>query len=107
TAFQAFTITGSTLTNLVNGTNLIAVRVHQQGVASDDVVFGSSLALATDTNPVVLLKRGPYLQVCTPHSITVRWRTDLPRESSVMFGTNLAARTRTNTVPGLVRDHGV
>jgi hypothetical protein len=107
TAFQAFTITGSTLTNLVNGTNLLAVRVHQQGVASDDVVFGCALALATDTNPVVQLKRGPYLQVCTPRSITIRWRTDLPRESSVIFGTNLATMTDTNTVPGMVVDHEV
>lgn len=107
TTFQTFAITGSTLTNLVNGTNVLAVRVHQQGVASDDVVFGSALSLVTDTNPVVLLKRGPYLQVGTPRSISIRWRTDLPRESSVMYGTSLAGMTNTNTVAGLVTEHEV
>ncbi|MBN9383554.1 MAG: metallophosphoesterase [Chitinophagaceae bacterium] len=33
------------------------------------------------------LIRGPYLQVATPHSIIVRWRTDEPDYSLVRFGT--------------------
>jgi hypothetical protein len=107
TTFQTLTITGSTLTNLVNGTNILAARVHQQGLASDDVVFGAVLALVTDTNPAVVLRRGPYLQLCTPRSITIRWRTDLPRESTVIYGINLANMVNTNTVPGLVTDHEV
>jgi len=106
-AFERFTITGGALTNLVNGTNLLAVRVHQQGTNSSDVVFGSALALATDTNPVIQLKRGPYLQVSTPQSVTIRWRTDLPRESSVVYGTDLASMNNTNTVPGMVVEHEV
>jgi hypothetical protein len=106
-AFERFFITGGALTNLVNGTNILAVRVHQQGTNSTDVVFGSALSLAIDTNPVIQLRRGPYLQVCTPRSITIRWRTDLPRESSVVYGTNLASMTNTNTVPGRVLDHEV
>lgn len=30
--------------------------------------------------------RGPYLQIGTPNSIVVRWRTDVPTDSSVKFG---------------------
>jgi hypothetical protein len=107
TNFFNFTLTGSTLSNLVNGTNILAVRVHQQAASMDDVVFGSALALATDTNPVVQLRRGPYLQVGTPRSISIRWRTDLARESTVIYGTNLANMINTNTVPGLVQEHEV
>src|SRR5688500_13466467 len=32
--------------------------------------------------------RGPYLQIGTPTSVVVRWRTDLPTDSAVRFGTN-------------------
>ena len=32
------------------------------------------------------LKRGPYLQVATPSSIVVRWRTDQPTDSKINFG---------------------
>jgi hypothetical protein len=34
--------------------------------------------------------RGPYLQLTTPSSVTVRWRTDLPTDSFVRYGTTLA-----------------
>ena len=30
--------------------------------------------------------RGPYLQIGTPNSIVVRWRTDVPTDSAVKFG---------------------
>lgn len=33
--------------------------------------------------------RGPYLQQGTPSGVTVRWRTDVPTESQVRFGTNV------------------
>ena len=32
--------------------------------------------------------RGPYLQILTPTSVTVRWRTDKPADSRVLFGTS-------------------
>ncbi len=37
----------------------------------------------------VRLRRGPYLQKGTPHSIVIRWRTDVPADSRVSFGTSL------------------
>lgn len=37
------------------------------------------------------LKRGPFLQMATPDSITIRWRTDVACESVVHYGTDLGA----------------
>lgn len=36
----------------------------------------------------ITLVRGPYLQSGTPTSVVVRWRTDLPTDSRVRYGTN-------------------
>lgn len=87
TAYETFSLMGSALTNLVEGTNVLAVRVHQYGTTSSDVVFGAKVSLIYDPDPVVQLTRGPYLQVCTPTGIRIRWRTDLPEESWVRCGT--------------------
>ena len=38
--------------------------------------------------------RGPYLQVLTPQSIQVCWRTDIPTESRVIFGNSLAVQNQ-------------
>ncbi len=105
TAFQTFRITGNTLTNLVTGNNVLAVRVHQQAATTDDVVFGSEVWAVTDPDPTVQLLRGPYLQVCTPTSVVVRWRTDLPRGTSVVFGSSPAAIDQTNDLGGRVIEH--
>ena len=37
--------------------------------------------------------RGPYLQIATPTSIVVRWRTDVPTDSQVSYGTSLGNLT--------------
>lgn len=34
------------------------------------------------------VSRGPYLQLCTPTSVVVRWRTNSPTDSGVKFGTS-------------------
>jgi acid phosphatase type 7 len=45
--------------------------------------------------------RGPYLQLATPTSIIVRWRTDLYCESVVVYGTN------TLDLKHVAKSHGV
>ncbi|GAB3776034.1 hypothetical protein GCM10028818_20960 [Spirosoma horti] len=40
------------------------------------------------------LVRGPYLQVVTPTSVVVRWRTDLPTTGRVWFGTSASQLTK-------------
>jgi hypothetical protein len=44
------------------------------------------------------LRRGPFLQLATPKSITIRWRTDVPCPSVVFYG------TRSNYLPSFVTD---
>ncbi len=96
TAYDVFTITP---TNLVSGNNVLAVEVHQTDSASSDIVFGSALFWT--------LPRGPYLQVGTPSSMVVRWRTGLATDSQVVYGTNLASLNLTNTLSELATEHQV
>lgn len=44
-------------------------------------------ALAAAPLPAQQVVRGPYLQLGTPESIVVRWRTDVPTDSCVRYGT--------------------
>jgi hypothetical protein len=43
-----------------------------------------------------LIVRGPYLQLGTPYSVIVRWRTDVPTDSIVRWGTE--AGTLSNSI---------
>ncbi|UHG89267.1 purple acid phosphatase family protein [Spirosoma oryzicola] len=51
--------------------------------------------------------RSPYLQVVTPTSITVRWRTDQPTTSRVRFGANADQLTQAVSDPALTTEHVV
>jgi hypothetical protein len=86
TAYDVFVTSGDLLTNLVVGQNVLAVEVHQLNANSSDVVWGASLTAAS--GGLADVTRGPYLQVGTPTSIVVRWRTDSATDSRVWFGTN-------------------
>jgi len=62
--------------------------------------------------PAAELLRGPYLQVPTSESIIIRWRTDLPTDSIVLYGleTNNLSTSVTNsaaTNEHIVRLHGL
>jgi len=73
---------------LVAGTNTIAVEIHQRSADSSDISFDLKLVGQGRVT------RGPYLQMGTPNSIIVRWRTDQPTDSRVLFGdspTNLTS----------------
>ena len=39
-----------------------------------------------------IINRGPYLQVLSPESIQICWRTDVPTTSRSAFGTELSAQ---------------
>jgi tetratricopeptide (TPR) repeat protein len=51
------------------------------------------------------LTRGPYLQLATPDSIIVRWRTDLACDSRVLYGTSLSNLDASNVSSALVTEH--
>jgi acid phosphatase type 7 len=54
------------------------------------------------TSRAVELTRGPYLQSATSTSIVLRWRTDLPADSQVQYGseTNKLSFTASEPTPG-------
>jgi hypothetical protein len=74
---------------LVMGTNLLAVEIHQRSAGSSDVAMDMEL-LSGPGGPAGTLDivRGPYLQIGTPNSIVVRWRTDTSSDSRVRYGTD-------------------
>ncbi|HEX8253140.1 MAG TPA: fibronectin type III domain-containing protein, partial [Thermoanaerobaculia bacterium] len=53
------------------------------------------------------VRRGPYLQLGTPTSVVVRWRTDLPTESRVRYGTAPGALTSFKDNGTVTTDHSV
>lgn len=72
-------------TALINGINVIAVEIHQVNNSSSDISFNFKLTPSTTLfNP---LERGPYLQILTPTSVIVKWRTSVPSNSYVNYGT--------------------
>jgi hypothetical protein len=82
TAEAAFVSVALSPALLVAGSNVIAVEVHQSEPASSDLSFDLELLGSTS----VSLTRGPYLQLGTPTSIVVRWRTSAPVVGRVRFG---------------------
>ena len=58
TAFEVTALSGPVVrTNLITGTNVLAVEVHQTTAGSSDIVFGTALsAIITDTNPPPTLR---------------------------------------------------
>ena len=84
------------------GDNLIAVEIHQVSGTSSDITLDVELL----SGPPDIL-RGPYLQVATPTSVVVRWRTDLPTESRVSFGPSPVNLSTSVTEPALTTEHEV
>lgn len=87
--------------SLVAGANVIAVEIHQANGTSSDVSFNLQLAVAGGVSVV----RGPYLQIGTPNSAIVRWRTDIATESRVRYGTSLGALNTIVSDPAVTTEH--
>ncbi|SJM89639.1 purple acid phosphatase family protein [Crenothrix polyspora] len=75
---------------LVAGDNVIAVEIHQ-GIADTNLSFDLELQGSnTKSQPSAKVIRGPYLQLATPQSVTIRWRTNIATSSRVLYGTTLS-----------------
>lgn len=86
--FEEIDISGYT-SALVVGTNLLAVEVHQSSTGSSDVAMDMELVTNGSIGGGSLdIVRGPYLQIGTPNSIVVRWRTGTSSDSRVRYGTD-------------------
>lgn len=66
-----------------------------------------AVLLANISAHAASITRGPYLQLGTPTSMVVRWRTDVPTDSSLRFGTNAGVWVRTLTDATLTNEHVV
>jgi hypothetical protein len=70
---------------LVNeGSNTIAVEIHQANGSSSDISFDLRF---TGSDAAASVNRGPYLQQGSHDRVTVRWRTTAPTDSVVRYGT--------------------
>ncbi|HEY0156512.1 MAG TPA: fibronectin type III domain-containing protein [Thermoanaerobaculia bacterium] len=90
----------------VAGTNTVAVEVHQEYSGSSDMSFALEL-LGNDGSTPVSLRRGPYLQLGTPTSIVVRWRTDIATAGRVRYGTSAGGLTQYVDDPNVTTNHSV
>lgn len=90
---------------LIDGTNVIAVEIHQQSTTSSDISFNFKLTPSAEAyNPV---SRGPYLQSGTPTSVVVKWRTDYDTDSKVNYGTSLGSLNSSKTDAILTTEHEI
>ena len=86
---SAWITTSLNVSSLLQGTNVLAVEIHQQAPNSSDISF-NALLYASSQPVVPVVTRGAYLQKLTPNGITIRWRTDVACNSVVQFGTTPA-----------------
>ncbi len=99
---QVATISSSFFTN---GNNVIAVEVHQRTSASTDLTFDLELVGNQASSPV--LSRGPYLQVATPTSIRIRWRTSAASNSRIYYGLSPTSLFSQFNDPSSITEHNV
>jgi 3',5'-cyclic AMP phosphodiesterase CpdA len=74
------------LSRIKNGTNVIAVEIHQNVANSTDLSFDLELKGNTST-PSAILTRGPYMNMVNETAVTIRWRTNIATNSSIEVGT--------------------
>jgi len=88
--YELFDISLNGIPVLQNGTNVLAIGVWNTAPSSSDLVVVPELVL----NPGLAVVRGPYLQLGTPDSIVLRWRTNMATSSRVVFGSQPGSLTR-------------
>jgi hypothetical protein len=91
---------------LVNGLNVLAVEIHQQDRGSSDIGLDLQL-LGFDPAIAASVIRGPYLQLSTPTSMVVRWRTSAPTDSRVNYGTTLYSLSQSVSDATMTTEHEV
>ncbi len=79
-----------------------------RAVATDNsglIVTSAPVAITVVSNLPAFLVRGPYLQMGTPTSSLVRWRTDLASDAIVRFGTAPDQLTNSVVRASLTNEH--
>ncbi|MYF31588.1 MAG: HYR domain-containing protein [Gammaproteobacteria bacterium] len=91
---------------LVDGDNVLAVEVHQVNATSSDLSFDMNLVKIVAAADAEIV-RGPYLQMGTPSSMIVRWRTDGFTDSKLSYGSAPDSLDTTITMDALTAEHEV
>ncbi len=91
-----------TISQLKKGTNVIAVEIHQDLVATTDLSFDMELLA---TNITASLVRGPYMNMALQTSIVIRWRTSVATNSKITYGTVAGSLTQSFIDAVLTKDH--
>ncbi|QJW88463.1 hypothetical protein HNV11_03280 [Spirosoma taeanense] len=81
-AWKTVTMNPSSLFH--TGNNVIAAEIHQTSASSSDIRFNMEVTFTPVATPLV---RGPYLQMGTPHEMTLRWRTSTVSTGRVRYWT--------------------
>lgn len=97
-------ITTSVANTLVNGSNLIAIEVHQHSASSSDLSFDFSIT-GVPAGGAAIITRGPYLQSANDTSLIVRWRTNIPTQSIIDYGPTTSSLTNTVSDMTLKTEH--
>ena len=102
-----FTITGDLTTNLVFGTNVLAVEVHNKSATSPDVTFGCALLFAVPPQPAPPAFISNLAIAPGETNATINWTTLSNSTSQVQYGptTNLVSVTPLDSA--LVTNHSV
>ncbi|MBP6335295.1 MAG: fibronectin type III domain-containing protein [Bacteroidia bacterium] len=61
-----------------------------QSLCGNDSSIWSVSGIFQTLSNIIELTRGPYLQMSSPDGVYIRWRTDIPSDSKVTFGTSVA-----------------
>ena len=69
------------------------------------LLFLTSLSFSLFANAATTIVRGPYLQLATPTSMVVRWRTDTTESSLVNYGITTDQLTLTAKAQGITTEH--
>jgi hypothetical protein len=85
------------------GENVLALGVWNSEPDSSDLVLAAELLANQPLKTFVT--RGPYLQLGTETAVTVRWRTDRPTDSRVVYGPEPGALRHGVSDPGITTDH--
>ncbi len=91
------------LNELLIGSNTLAVEIHQRTLTSSDISFDLEL-IGTDTIEVI---RGPYLQQGSDSQAIVKWRTNTPTNSVVLYGTDLGNLNQSKFDSAETSDHEI
>lgn len=89
----------------LTGTNVLTAEVHQLSYDSSDLSFNARI-VAPSLEATALVTRGAYLQKLNSNGVTIRWRTDIPDNSNVKYGTSVAFGNNVSN-PTLTTEHEI